>query len=68
MFRSEVPHRGDNLPCHSSTNNRNIIEETDDKIVFPSGAVIPGKDNVITIVQVCTASSCDSIVDDLCVG
>ncbi|KAF8238073.1 glycoside hydrolase family 35 protein [Tricholoma matsutake] len=40
-----------NTSFGNSTNNRNIIEETDDKIVFPSGAVIPGKDNVITIVQ-----------------
>jgi hypothetical protein len=35
----------------SSTNNRNILEETDDKFAFPAGAVHPG-DNVITIVQV----------------
>ncbi|KAK6984994.1 glycoside hydrolase family 35 protein [Favolaschia claudopus] len=34
----------------NSTNNRNILEETDDKFTFPTGAVHPG-DNVITIVQ-----------------
>ncbi|KAJ7817707.1 glycoside hydrolase family 35 protein, partial [Mycena olivaceomarginata] len=34
----------------NSTNNRNILEETDDKFAFPAGAVHPG-DNVITIVQ-----------------
>ncbi len=36
----------------SSTNNRNILEETDDVFLFPEGAVLPG-DNVITVVQVC---------------
>lgn len=35
----------------SSTNNENIREETDDKFIFPAGAVKAG-DNVITIVQV----------------
>ncbi|KAF8158030.1 glycoside hydrolase family 35 protein [Crassisporium funariophilum] len=35
----------------NSTNNRNILEETDDKFTFPAGALIPGKDNVITVVQ-----------------
>ncbi|KAF6747875.1 glycoside hydrolase family 35 protein [Ephemerocybe angulata] len=35
----------------NSTNNRNIIQETDDKFTFPDGAIIPGKDNVITVVQ-----------------
>jgi hypothetical protein len=35
----------------NSTNNRNILEETDDKFVFPVGALKPGADNVITIVQ-----------------
>lgn len=35
----------------SSTNNRKIIEETDDKFAFPGGSLVPG-DNVITIVQV----------------
>ena len=39
-------------PFHSSTNNRHILEETDDQFVFPSGSLIPGTDNVITIVQV----------------
>jgi hypothetical protein len=42
------------ISLDSSTNNQNILEETDDKFVFPSGALIPGKANVITIVQVCT--------------
>lgn len=36
----------------SSTNNRRIIEETDDKFEFPVGALRAGEDNVITIVQV----------------
>ncbi|KAJ7648397.1 glycoside hydrolase family 35 protein [Mycena polygramma] len=34
----------------NSTNNRNILEETDDKFTFPTGSVLAG-DNVITIVQ-----------------
>ncbi|KAI0301135.1 glycoside hydrolase superfamily [Multifurca ochricompacta] len=35
----------------NSTNNRHIIEETDDQFTFPTGSLIPGADNVITIVQ-----------------
>lgn len=35
----------------NSTNNRNNIEETDDKFMFPAGALIPNQDNVITVVQ-----------------
>lgn len=35
----------------NSTNNKNILEETDDQFIFPSEALKPGKDNVITIVQ-----------------
>ncbi|KAJ2913369.1 hypothetical protein MD484_g7048, partial [Candolleomyces efflorescens] len=35
----------------NSTNNRNIIQETDDRFTFPPGAVRPNQDNVITIVQ-----------------
>ncbi|KIM73346.1 glycoside hydrolase family 35 protein [Piloderma croceum F 1598] len=35
----------------SSTNNNNIIEETDDIFIFPNGSLSVGKDNVITIVQ-----------------
>ncbi|KAF8877086.1 beta-galactosidase, domain 2-domain-containing protein [Infundibulicybe gibba] len=35
----------------NSTNNRNILEETDDKFTFPVGSLKAGKDNVITIVQ-----------------
>ncbi|KAJ6517287.1 glycoside hydrolase family 35 protein [Mycena vitilis] len=34
----------------NSTNNMNVIEETDDKFIFPDGALRLG-DNVITIVQ-----------------
>ncbi|KAF7345669.1 Glycoside hydrolase family 35 protein [Mycena venus] len=34
----------------NSTNNRNILEETDDKFTFPTNSVHTG-DNVITIVQ-----------------
>lgn len=41
----------DRLTALSSTNNENILEETDDKFTFPAGAVRAG-DNVITIVQV----------------
>ncbi|KAJ7747170.1 glycoside hydrolase family 35 protein [Mycena maculata] len=37
-------------PFASSTNNMNIIEETDDKFIFPASALRLG-DNVITIVQ-----------------
>ncbi|KAJ7022668.1 glycoside hydrolase family 35 protein [Mycena alexandri] len=39
-----------NTSFGNSTNNRNILEETDDKFAFPAGAVKAG-DNVITIVQ-----------------
>ncbi|KAF8192161.1 glycoside hydrolase family 35 protein [Pholiota molesta] len=35
----------------NSTNNRNILEETDDKFFFPTGALKAGRDNVITVVQ-----------------
>jgi hypothetical protein len=37
---------------HSSSNDKHILEETDDKFIFPSGALRTGADNVITIVQV----------------
>ncbi|KAG6845067.1 hypothetical protein H0H87_001129 [Tephrocybe sp. NHM501043] len=40
-----------NTSFGNSTNNRRILEETDDKFTFPPGALLPGKDNVITIVQ-----------------
>ena len=36
-----------------STNNLNILEETDDKFIFPSGTLRAGEDNIITVVQVC---------------
>ena len=39
-------------PPDSSTNNHNILEETDDRFVFPEGALLPSQDNVITVVQV----------------
>ncbi|KAF7307730.1 Glycoside hydrolase family 35 protein [Mycena kentingensis (nom. inval.)] len=39
-----------NTSFGNSTNNRNIREETDDKFIFPAGALQAG-DNVITIVQ-----------------
>ncbi|KAJ7058089.1 glycoside hydrolase family 35 protein [Mycena amicta] len=39
-----------NTSFGNSTNNRNILEETDDKFTFPAGALAAG-DNVITIVQ-----------------
>ncbi|KDR82517.1 hypothetical protein GALMADRAFT_237854 [Galerina marginata CBS 339.88] len=35
----------------NSSNNRRILEETDDKFTFPAGALIAGEDNVITVVQ-----------------
>ncbi|KAH9013372.1 glycoside hydrolase family 35 protein [Lactarius hengduanensis] len=35
----------------NSTNNLHILEETDDEFIFPAGSLIPGADNVITIVQ-----------------
>ncbi|KAF9561800.1 glycoside hydrolase family 35 protein [Agrocybe pediades] len=35
----------------NSTNNRHILEETDDKFEFPEGSLIAGQDNVITVVQ-----------------
>ena len=37
---------------YSSSNNANILEETDDKFTFPVGALKSGKDNVITVLQV----------------
>ncbi|TFY77798.1 hypothetical protein EWM64_g6213, partial [Hericium alpestre] len=39
-----------NTSFGNSTNNNNILEETDDKFTFPAGTLIPGQ-NVITIVQ-----------------
>ncbi|KAJ7612991.1 glycoside hydrolase family 35 protein [Roridomyces roridus] len=39
-----------NTSFGNSTNNRNILEETDDKFTFPAGSLRTG-DNVITIVQ-----------------
>jgi len=42
----------DNHSFLSSTNNNNIIEETDDKFIIPKGALLPDQDNVITIIQV----------------
>ncbi|KAI0263999.1 glycoside hydrolase family 35 protein [Gloeopeniophorella convolvens] len=35
----------------NSSNNRHVLEETDDKFTFPSGSLVPGADNVITIIQ-----------------
>jgi hypothetical protein len=35
----------------SSTNNRNMVEETDNTFILPEDALLAG-DNVITIVQV----------------
>ncbi|EJC98868.1 glycoside hydrolase family 35 protein [Fomitiporia mediterranea MF3/22] len=35
----------------NSTNDRNILEETDQVFTFPESAVLAGRDNVITIVQ-----------------
>lgn len=36
----------------SSSNNQNILEETDDVFNFPAGSLKVGEDNIITIVQV----------------
>ncbi|KAG5641026.1 hypothetical protein DXG03_006367, partial [Asterophora parasitica] len=40
-----------NTSFGNSTNNQNIHEETDDLFTFPEDSLIPGQDNVITIVQ-----------------
>ncbi|KAJ4470950.1 glycoside hydrolase family 35 protein [Lentinula aciculospora] len=40
-----------NTSFGNSTNDANSIDETDQKFVFPEGAVLVGQDNVITIVQ-----------------
>lgn len=36
----------------SSTNNKNIVDETDEVFYFPEDALLVGQDNVITIVLV----------------
>lgn len=36
----------------SSTNNKHILEETDDIYFFPEGSLLIGQDNVITVIQV----------------
>ncbi|THH16529.1 hypothetical protein EW146_g4124 [Bondarzewia mesenterica] len=40
-----------NTSYGNSTNNRNILEETDDIFSFPNGSLLPGQDNAITIIQ-----------------
>ncbi|KAG9025922.1 hypothetical protein FRB95_009626 [Tulasnella sp. JGI-2019a] len=35
----------------NSTNNKNIVSETDEVYVFPEWSVVPGRDNVVTIIQ-----------------
>ncbi|KDQ50498.1 glycoside hydrolase family 35 protein [Jaapia argillacea MUCL 33604] len=40
-----------NTSYGNSSNNRHILEETDDVFYFPPGSVIAGQDNAITIVQ-----------------
>ncbi|KAH7915479.1 glycoside hydrolase family 35 protein, partial [Hygrophoropsis aurantiaca] len=40
-----------NTSYGNSTNNRNILEETDDKFYFPPGSLKYGGDNIITILQ-----------------
>ncbi|KIJ17952.1 glycoside hydrolase family 35 protein [Paxillus involutus ATCC 200175] len=40
-----------NTSYGNSTNNRNILEETDDKFYFPPGSLLYDQDNVITILQ-----------------
>jgi hypothetical protein len=49
------------IPVCSSSNDKHILEETDDKFIFPSGALHAGQDNVITIVQVSVLSSSFSV-------
>ncbi|KAI5120768.1 hypothetical protein M0805_004731 [Coniferiporia weirii] len=40
-----------NTSFGNSTNDKHVLEETDDVFTFPEGSVIVGYDNVITIVQ-----------------
>ncbi|KNZ71656.1 putative beta-galactosidase C [Termitomyces sp. J132] len=40
-----------NTSFGNSTNNHNNVGETDEKFIFPEGALVVGRDNVITIVQ-----------------
>ncbi|KAI9568565.1 glycoside hydrolase family 35 protein [Boletus coccyginus] len=40
-----------NTSYGNSTNNRNILEETDNKFYFPPGSLLYDQDNVITILQ-----------------
>ncbi|KAG1812912.1 glycoside hydrolase family 35 protein [Suillus subaureus] len=40
-----------NTSYGNSTNNQNILEETDDKFHFPPGSLLYGQENVITILQ-----------------
>jgi hypothetical protein len=40
-----------NTSYGNSTNDRNILEETDDKFIFPLGSLLYGQENVITILQ-----------------
>ncbi|KAF8551280.1 glycoside hydrolase family 35 protein [Imleria badia] len=40
-----------NTSYGNSTNNRNILEEADDKFYFPPGSLVYNEDNVITILQ-----------------
>ncbi|KAJ4473144.1 glycoside hydrolase family 35 protein [Lentinula aciculospora] len=40
-----------NTTFGNSTNNANVIEETDEKFDLPTNALLVGQDNVITIVQ-----------------
>ncbi|KIK65261.1 glycoside hydrolase family 35 protein [Collybiopsis luxurians FD-317 M1] len=40
-----------NTSYGNSSDGFNILEETDDKFIFPEGALLPSKDNVITVVQ-----------------
>ncbi|KAG6888527.1 hypothetical protein C0995_007639 [Termitomyces sp. Mi166 len=42
---------GEAFAASVSTNNRNNVDETDEKFIFPEGALVVGRDNVITVVQ-----------------
>ncbi|KAH0831870.1 glycoside hydrolase family 35 protein [Lanmaoa asiatica] len=49
----------------NSTNNQNILEETDDRFYFPPGSLRYDQDNVITILQVsCRLHYITSVIDE----
>ncbi|KAJ3919581.1 glycoside hydrolase family 35 protein [Lentinula edodes] len=46
-----------NTSYGNASASSNILEETDDQFIFPKGVLLPGEDNVITILQVCPGMS-----------